>query len=126
MCSVNKIVNMYRFLIKRTLITNEILKRKTNDELADTVKSYTKTKSKKQGKYSETILLPQTQFRVHLNGKTRIQEDKYLTEKCGFSELYDWQKKKIFQDQILFYMMDLLMQMEFPIWDMLLIRFLKI
>ncbi|XP_016773003.2 isoleucine--tRNA ligase, mitochondrial isoform X1 [Apis mellifera] len=86
---------MYRFLIKRTLITNEILKRKTNDELADTVKSYTKTKSKKQGKYSETILLPQTQFRVHLNGKTRIQEDKYLTEKCGFSELYDWQKKNL-------------------------------
>lgn len=83
---VNKIVNMYRFIIKRTLITSQILKRKTNDEL-DIVKSYTKTKSKKQGKYSETILLPQTQFRVHLNGKIRIQEDKYLTE-VGYFIIY--------------------------------------
>lgn len=88
MYSVNKVINMYRFLIKRTLITNQILKQKTNDELADTVKSYTKTKSKKQGKYSETVLLPQTQFRVHLNGKMRIQEDKYLTEVGYFIILY--------------------------------------
>ncbi|OAD60680.1 Isoleucine--tRNA ligase, mitochondrial [Eufriesea mexicana] len=85
---------MHKFVIKRTLITNQLLK-KTSNELASDIKSNTKSTPKKQNKYSETILLPRSQFRAQLNGKERMEKDKYLSEKCGFSELYEWQKKNL-------------------------------
>ncbi|XP_060827749.1 isoleucine--tRNA ligase, mitochondrial [Bombus pascuorum] len=85
---------MYRLLINRTLVTNQVL-RKTSDEVAGSVKKNTKITSKEQKKYTETVLLPRTEFPVQLNGKARIEADKRLTEKCGFSELYEWQKKNL-------------------------------
>ncbi|KOC68779.1 Isoleucine--tRNA ligase, mitochondrial [Habropoda laboriosa] len=84
---------MYRFLIRRTIVTSGV-QRNNNNKLAKTVKSTT-TQSKKRHKYSETILLPRTKFQVQLNGKERIEKDEYLTKKCGFSELYEWQRKHL-------------------------------
>ncbi|XP_015438949.1 PREDICTED: isoleucine--tRNA ligase, mitochondrial [Dufourea novaeangliae] len=52
----------------------------------------TKTTAKKRHKYSDTVLLPRTQFPAQINGKKRIEKDKYLTTKAGFSELYEWQR----------------------------------
>ncbi|KAL2741085.1 hypothetical protein V1478_001226 [Vespula squamosa] len=46
-------------------------------------------------KYTETIILPQTDFQLRLNGKKRIDMDKYLLEKCGFLDLYCWQRKNL-------------------------------
>lgn len=37
-------------------------------------------KNKVNKKYTETIILPQTDFQVRLNGKKRIDMDKYLLE----------------------------------------------
>ena len=85
---------MYRLLVNRTLVTNQVL-RKTSNEVAGSVKKNTKITSKGQQKYTETVLLPRTEFPVQLNGKARIEADKRLTEKCGFSELYEWQKKNL-------------------------------
>lgn len=70
---------MYRLLINRTLVTNQVL-RKTNDEVVGSVKKNTKITSKGQQKYTETVLLPRTEFPVQLNGKARIEADKCLTE----------------------------------------------
>lgn len=71
---------MHRFFIKRTLITSQILK-KTGEELANTTKKCTEQYTpKKQSKYTNTILLPQTKFPAQLNGKARIDTDKHLTE----------------------------------------------
>lgn len=134
---------MHKFVIKRTLITSQVLK-KTSSELASDIKSNTKSTTRKQRKYSETVLLPRSQFRAQLNGKERIEKDKYLSEVRHFAifyylflhlllQLFHYRsvvflncmngKEKISQVLILFYTMDLLMQMESLIWGMLLIRF---
>ncbi|CAK9796616.1 Isoleucine--tRNA ligase, mitochondrial [Anthophora plagiata] len=84
---------MYRFVIRRTLVTCRV-RRKNNDKLTNTVKLKI-TQSKKRHKYSETILLPRTEFQVQLSGKERIEKDEYLSKKCGFSELYGWQRKHL-------------------------------
>lgn len=78
---------MHRFFIKRTLTTNQILK-KTSEELADTTKKCTEVTPKKQSKYTHTILLPQTKFPVQLNGKARIDTDKHLTEVSRYISFY--------------------------------------
>ncbi|XP_046743314.1 isoleucine--tRNA ligase, mitochondrial [Diprion similis] len=46
-------------------------------------------------KYTASILLPQTKFPSRINGKKRVEMDKYLLEKCGFSELYSWQRSNL-------------------------------
>ncbi|XP_046813079.1 isoleucine--tRNA ligase, mitochondrial isoform X2 [Vespa crabro] len=52
-------------------------------------------KDKVNKKYTETVILPQTDFQLRLNGKKRIDMDKYLLEKCGFLDLYRWQRKNL-------------------------------
>ncbi|XP_063995593.1 isoleucine--tRNA ligase, mitochondrial [Diachasmimorpha longicaudata] len=46
-------------------------------------------------KYTNTVLLPQTKFPLRLNGAHRLAMDNYLLEKCGFSELYSWQRSNL-------------------------------
>ncbi|XP_008551084.1 isoleucine--tRNA ligase, mitochondrial [Microplitis demolitor] len=48
-----------------------------------------------ENKYSNTVLLPQTKFPSRLNGAKRIEMDNYLIEKCGFNELYNWQRDNL-------------------------------
>ncbi|XP_017875475.1 isoleucine--tRNA ligase, mitochondrial isoform X1 [Ceratina calcarata] len=79
---------MNRLLIKRTFVTSQALKAKKGS-------GDTKTAPKKRNKYSDTVLLPQTQFRVQLNGKERIEKDEHLAKTCGFPELYQWQKNNL-------------------------------
>lgn len=85
---------MYRILVtqKRTLFTGSI-KNKVNEKIARANK--VKTTLKKSNKYSNTVLLPRTQFPAQINGKERIEKDEYLTTTCGFSELYEWQRKNL-------------------------------
>ncbi|EZA61699.1 hypothetical protein DMN91_004103 [Ooceraea biroi] len=45
--------------------------------------------------YTKTVLLPQTNFPARHSGKKRVEMDKYLIEKCGFLELYNWQRKHL-------------------------------
>ncbi|EFN83779.1 isoleucine--tRNA ligase, mitochondrial [Harpegnathos saltator] len=45
--------------------------------------------------YTKTVLLPQTNFPARLGGKKRTEMDSYLIEKCGFLELYKWQRKNL-------------------------------
>ncbi|XP_029173959.1 LOW QUALITY PROTEIN: isoleucine--tRNA ligase, mitochondrial [Nylanderia fulva] len=45
--------------------------------------------------YTKTVLLPQTNFPARLGGKKRVEMDSYLIEKCGFLELYNWQRKNL-------------------------------
>ncbi|XP_034191573.2 isoleucyl-tRNA synthetase, mitochondrial isoform X1 [Osmia lignaria lignaria] len=87
-------INMCRFLLlpKRTFITSRI-ERKASNELNDAVKS--KASPKNRNRYSDTVLLPSTQFPVQLNGKKRVEKDEYLTSKRGFSELYEWQRNSL-------------------------------
>nr|XP_033336512.1 isoleucine--tRNA ligase, mitochondrial isoform X2 [Megalopta genalis] len=77
---------------KRTLFTSQT-KNKVHEKITRDVG--VKGTLKKRNKYSETVLLPRTRFPVQINGKERIEKDKYLTEKCGFSELYEWQRKNL-------------------------------
>ncbi|XP_033214926.1 isoleucine--tRNA ligase, mitochondrial [Belonocnema kinseyi] len=46
----------------------------------------------KPKQYTNTVLLPKTEFPAKVTGKSRIEVDKYLTERCGFSDLYNWQR----------------------------------
>ncbi|XP_043496541.1 isoleucine--tRNA ligase, mitochondrial isoform X1 [Polistes fuscatus] len=52
-------------------------------------------KGKNNKKYSETVILPKTDFQLRLNGKKRVDMDKYLQEKCGFLNLYNWQREHL-------------------------------
>ncbi|XP_012218366.2 isoleucine--tRNA ligase, mitochondrial [Linepithema humile] len=45
--------------------------------------------------YSKTVLLPQTNFPTRFSGKKRVEMDNYLIEKCGFLELYNWQRQNL-------------------------------
>ncbi|XP_076241877.1 isoleucyl-tRNA synthetase, mitochondrial [Calliopsis andreniformis] len=87
-----KIVNMYKLSVsqRRTLF---ICRKLMNKQLVDSTDTH--NTSKKQHKYSDTVLLPRTQFPAQLNGKKRIEKDQYLAKKCGFSELYEWQRKNL-------------------------------
>ncbi|OXU30324.1 hypothetical protein TSAR_014921 [Trichomalopsis sarcophagae] len=46
-------------------------------------------------RYTDTILLPKTNFQARITGKKRVEMDKYLQDKCGFSELYNWQRANL-------------------------------
>nr|XP_031845891.1 isoleucine--tRNA ligase, mitochondrial [Nomia melanderi]XP_031845892.1 isoleucine--tRNA ligase, mitochondrial [Nomia melanderi] len=84
---------MYKFLIgqKWKFISRQV-KNKVNERLAHS----TKVKStQKKHKYSGTVLLPQTQFPLQLNKEEKMKSDQYLTTKCGFSELYEWQRNNL-------------------------------
>ncbi|KAM0724506.1 Isoleucine--tRNA ligase, mitochondrial [Formica fusca] len=52
-------------------------------------------KSDTKQSYTKTVLLPQTNFPARLSGKKRVEMDSYLIEKCGFLELYNWQRKNL-------------------------------
>lgn len=45
--------------------------------------------------FTDTVLLPQTKFPAKLVGEKRIEMDEYLAEKCGFFELYNWQRANL-------------------------------
>lgn len=146
--SRNKIANMYRCIIRRTLITSHV-QRQTNEELSSELTVRAKTPAKKRHSYSETILLPRTKFRVQLNRKERIEKDAYLTTvsirrprcivdhpipvtlmkfsyyfvRTVVSTICTSGKGRIFRGQTLSCTTGLLMQMEFHIWGMLSTRF---
>ncbi|XP_051156540.1 isoleucine--tRNA ligase, mitochondrial [Leptopilina boulardi] len=45
--------------------------------------------------FKDTILLPQTKFPLKFSDEKRIEMDEYLAEKCGFFELYNWQRANL-------------------------------
>ncbi|KAG5339675.1 SYIM protein, partial [Acromyrmex charruanus] len=52
-------------------------------------------KSAAKQSYTKTVRLPQTNFPARLGDKKRVEMDSYLIEKCGFLELYNWQRKNL-------------------------------
>ncbi|XP_014235016.1 isoleucine--tRNA ligase, mitochondrial isoform X1 [Trichogramma pretiosum] len=46
-------------------------------------------------RYSDTVILPKTNFQAKIHGKKRIEMDQYIKDKCGFSELYNWQRANL-------------------------------
>ncbi|KAK0168859.1 hypothetical protein PV327_002624 [Microctonus hyperodae] len=56
---------------------------------------YAKTVKTVDNKYTSTILLPQTKFPTRMDSDKRIEMDNYLTEKCGFMDLYNWQRENL-------------------------------
>ncbi|XP_011310273.1 isoleucine--tRNA ligase, mitochondrial [Fopius arisanus] len=59
------------------------------------VKYSTKAENVDKNKYTNTVLLPQTKFPLRLNGTQRVEMDNYLLKKCGFSDLYNWQRSNL-------------------------------
>ncbi|XP_059533768.1 isoleucine--tRNA ligase, mitochondrial [Myotis daubentonii] len=50
--------------------------------------------SASDGKYRDTVLLPQTSFPMKLLGRQQPDTELELQQKCGFSELYSWQRER--------------------------------
>ncbi|XP_044527572.1 isoleucine--tRNA ligase, mitochondrial [Gracilinanus agilis] len=48
----------------------------------------------KGGKYRETVLLPKTSFPMKLVGREQTDMELEIQQKCGFSELYSWQRER--------------------------------
>ncbi|XP_004699964.1 isoleucine--tRNA ligase, mitochondrial [Echinops telfairi] len=46
------------------------------------------------GKYRDTVLLPQTNFPMKLPGRQQPDKELEIQQKCGFSELYSWQRER--------------------------------
>ncbi|XP_037352618.1 isoleucine--tRNA ligase, mitochondrial [Talpa occidentalis] len=46
------------------------------------------------GQYRDTVLLPQTSFPMKLLGRQQPDMELDIQEKCGFSELYSWQRQR--------------------------------
>ncbi|XP_078505927.1 isoleucine--tRNA ligase, mitochondrial [Lissotriton helveticus] len=46
------------------------------------------------GRYRDTVLLPQTNFPARLSGDQQTSSELQIQEKCGFSELYSWQRER--------------------------------
>ncbi|XP_024431895.2 isoleucine--tRNA ligase, mitochondrial [Desmodus rotundus] len=46
------------------------------------------------GRYRETVLLPQTNFPMKLLGRQQPDLELEIQQKCGFSELYSWQRER--------------------------------
>ncbi|XP_020140016.2 isoleucine--tRNA ligase, mitochondrial [Microcebus murinus] len=46
------------------------------------------------GKYRDTVLLPQTGFPMKLLGRQQPETELEIQQKCGFSELYSWQRER--------------------------------
>ncbi|XP_006894654.1 PREDICTED: isoleucine--tRNA ligase, mitochondrial [Elephantulus edwardii] len=45
-------------------------------------------------KYRDTVLLPQTSFPMKLLGRQQPDTELEIQQKCGFSELYSWQRER--------------------------------
>ncbi|KAL0608774.1 Isoleucine--tRNA ligase, mitochondrial [Plecturocebus cupreus] len=46
------------------------------------------------GRYRDTVLLPQTTFPMKLLGRQQPDTELDIQQKCGFSELYSWQRER--------------------------------
>uniref|UniRef100_A0A2K6D501 Isoleucine--tRNA ligase, mitochondrial n=1 Tax=Macaca nemestrina TaxID=9545 RepID=A0A2K6D501_MACNE len=46
------------------------------------------------GRYRDTVLLPQTNFPMKLLGRQQPDKELEIQQKCGFSELYSWQRER--------------------------------
>uniref|UniRef100_A0A673TL31 Isoleucine--tRNA ligase, mitochondrial n=1 Tax=Suricata suricatta TaxID=37032 RepID=A0A673TL31_SURSU len=46
------------------------------------------------GRYRDTVLLPQTSFPMKLLGRQQPDKELEIQQKCGFSELYSWQRER--------------------------------
>ncbi|XP_019495156.1 PREDICTED: isoleucine--tRNA ligase, mitochondrial [Hipposideros armiger] len=46
------------------------------------------------GRYRDTVLLPQTTFPMKLLGRQQPDTELEIQQKCGFSELYSWQRER--------------------------------
>ncbi|KAK7072844.1 Isoleucine--tRNA ligase, mitochondrial, partial [Halocaridina rubra] len=45
-------------------------------------------------KYSKSVLLPKTTFPLYVEGKSRVDNERYIQKAAGFSSLYEWQRKQ--------------------------------
>uniref|UniRef100_A0A8C7BQ49 isoleucine--tRNA ligase n=1 Tax=Neovison vison TaxID=452646 RepID=A0A8C7BQ49_NEOVI len=50
--------------------------------------------SSNNGRYRDTVLLPQTSFPMKLLGQQQPDTELEIQQKCGFSELYSWQRER--------------------------------
>uniref|UniRef100_A0A8C0SMG1 isoleucine--tRNA ligase n=1 Tax=Canis lupus familiaris TaxID=9615 RepID=A0A8C0SMG1_CANLF len=50
--------------------------------------------SSSNGRYRDTVLLPQTSFPMKLLGRQQPDTELEIQQKCGFSELYSWQRER--------------------------------
>uniref|UniRef100_A0A8C7BKC5 isoleucine--tRNA ligase n=1 Tax=Neovison vison TaxID=452646 RepID=A0A8C7BKC5_NEOVI len=53
-----------------------------------------KRHSSNNGRYRDTVLLPQTSFPMKLLGQQQPDTELEIQQKCGFSELYSWQRER--------------------------------
>ncbi|XP_043279296.1 isoleucine--tRNA ligase, mitochondrial [Venturia canescens] len=58
-------------------------------------KLYTETNKKEDVKQHYSVLLPKTNFPTWIKSEKRVELDKYLIDKCGFGELYTWQRENL-------------------------------
>ncbi|XP_026211408.1 isoleucine--tRNA ligase, mitochondrial isoform X2 [Anabas testudineus] len=47
-----------------------------------------------QGGYRDTVLLPHTEFPMKLSGQKLLDREVEIQQKCGFAELYSWQRER--------------------------------
>ncbi|XP_061751656.1 isoleucine--tRNA ligase, mitochondrial isoform X1 [Nerophis ophidion] len=47
-----------------------------------------------QAVYRDTVLLPRTDFPMKLTGQTLLDREVEIQEKCGFADLYTWQRER--------------------------------
>ncbi|KAK9959829.1 hypothetical protein ABG768_009930 [Culter alburnus] len=46
------------------------------------------------GRYRDTVLLPRTDFPMKVNGPNLLKREIQIQQKCGFDQLYTWQRQK--------------------------------
>uniref|UniRef100_A0A673LKS3 isoleucine--tRNA ligase n=1 Tax=Sinocyclocheilus rhinocerous TaxID=307959 RepID=A0A673LKS3_9TELE len=46
------------------------------------------------GRYRDTVLLPRTDFPMRVNGPNLLEREIQIQQKCGFDQLYTWQREK--------------------------------
>ncbi|XP_053164848.1 isoleucine--tRNA ligase, mitochondrial isoform X2 [Hemicordylus capensis] len=51
-------------------------------------------KAKPDCRYRETVLLPRSDFPVQLPGRLQPETELEIQQKCGFSDLYSWQRER--------------------------------
>ncbi|XP_015280848.1 PREDICTED: isoleucine--tRNA ligase, mitochondrial isoform X2 [Gekko japonicus] len=51
-------------------------------------------KPRPDARYRETVLLPRSDFPVQLPGRLQPETELEIQQKCGFSELYSWQRQR--------------------------------
>ncbi|XP_069464691.1 isoleucine--tRNA ligase, mitochondrial [Ambystoma mexicanum] len=57
-------------------------------------RSVTGEQQAENGRYRDTVLLPHTAFPARLSGEQHARCELETQEKCGFSELYSWQRER--------------------------------